>query len=55
MSDRLPEIDFTRVGPAVGTRMPNIVLPNQWGEIVDFHAKRAGRRGLFVVHRSAGW
>jgi hypothetical protein len=55
MSDRLPEIDFTSIGPPLGERWPDMVLPNQWGQAVDFHERRAGRRGLFVVHRSAGW
>ena len=53
--EQLPEVDFTRVGPLEGARLPDIALPNQWGQHVDLHARRAGRRGLLVVHRSAGW
>lgn len=50
-----PWVDFARVGPPQGRRLPNVVLPNQWGQRVDVHAARGGRRGLVVVHRSAEW
>ena len=53
--DALPQIDFDGIGPPAGERMPDIVLRNQWGELVDLHARREGRRALVVVHRSAGW
>lgn len=51
----LPIIDFERVGPPVGVRLPDVVLSNQHGKVVDLHAVRAGRPGLFVVYRSADW
>lgn len=51
----LPVIDFTSIGPAVGTRFPDIVLPDQHGQMVDLHAARAGRRALVVFYRSADW
>jgi peroxiredoxin len=51
----LPRIDFTRIGPAVGARFPDLALPNQRGEIVDLHAARAGQRALVVFYRSARW
>jgi hypothetical protein len=43
------------IGPAVGTRFPDVHLPNQSGTLIDLHADRAGRRALIVFHRSARW
>lgn len=51
----LPQVDFQTIGPAVGTRFPDVSLPDQHGELVDLHRYRAGRPALFVVHRSAEW
>jgi peroxiredoxin len=51
----LPEIDFETVGPAVGTRFPNVALPDQHGQTVDLHAARARRKALIVFYRSADW
>jgi peroxiredoxin len=48
-------IDFTKIGPAVGDRFPDVVLPDQHGNLVHLHDARAGRRALVVFHRSAGW
>jgi hypothetical protein len=42
-------------GPPVGSAMPDIVLPDQDGRVVDLHADRAGRRALLLFHRSADW
>jgi len=50
-----PTLDFTHIGPAVGERFPDLVLPDQSGEPVDLHAARAGRRALVVFYRSAAW
>ena len=47
--------DFDRMGPGVGERFPDVVLPDQHGQPVDFHKTRAGRKGLVVFYRSAGW
>ncbi len=56
MSERtLPPIDFTAIGPAIGTPFPDVRLPNQRGRVVDLHAARAGRRALVVFFRSARW
>jgi peroxiredoxin len=55
MSATLPRIDFVRVGPAVGSRFPDVRLPDQTGTLVDLHAARRGRRALVVFHRSARW
>ena len=51
----LPAIDFTQIGPAIGDRFPDVVLPDQHGKQTNLHAVRAGRRALVVFHRSAGW
>jgi len=51
----MPTIDFARVGPAVGDRFPNVVLPDQQGETVDLHEARRGRPALVVFYRSARW
>lgn len=50
-----PAFDLDKVGPAVGDRFPDVVLPDQHGQSVDLHAARAGRRALVLFHRSAAW
>jgi hypothetical protein len=52
---RLPEIDFAEIGPRVGERFPDVVLPDHLGRAIDLHQVRAGRRALVVFFRSAGW
>lgn len=51
----LPEVDFSEVGPAVGERFPNLVLPDQKSRQIDLHRDRSGRPALVVFHRSADW
>lgn len=51
----LPVVDFSRIGPALGSRFPDIALPDQNGRTVELHTARAGRRALVVFHRSAAW
>jgi len=51
----LTDLDFAAIGPRVGERFPDVRLPDQGGDIVDLHARRAGRRALFVIYRSASW
>lgn len=51
----IPQIDADALGPTVGERFPDIVLPDQSGTLIDLHEDRAGRRALFIVHRSADW
>lgn len=48
-------IDFSRIGPAVGERFPDVVLPDQHGQAVDLHHARGPQRALVVFHRSAAW
>lgn len=51
----IPEIDADALGPVVGEPFPDVVLPDQSGNPIDLHKHRAGRRALFIVHRSADW
>jgi hypothetical protein len=51
----LPQLDFTNIGPGVGSRFPDIRLPDQTGAIVDLHEVRADRPALVVLFRSARW
>ena len=52
---QLPVLDFRHIGPAVGSRFPDVRLPDQAGRLVDLHAERRNRRALVVVYRSARW
>lgn len=47
--------DLNRKGPAIGTRFPDVVLPDQSGAPVRLHESRAGRQALVVFYRSARW
>ncbi len=51
----LPTLDFGRIGPSLGSRFPDVRLPDQTGKIVDLHAVRANRPALVVFFRSARW
>jgi hypothetical protein len=51
----LSPVDFDEIGPPIGQRFPDVVLPDQTGRAVDLHTDRAGRPALVVVHRSADW
>lgn len=51
----IPEVDFETVGPQVGERFPDVVLPDQRGRLVDLHRDRNRRKALVVFHRSADW
>ena len=48
-------IDFSHIGPAVGARFPDVVLPDQHGHTLSLHEARGSRRALVVFHRSAAW
>ena len=52
---QFPSTDFSIVGPQVGERFPDVVLPDQHGNPVDLHAARGERRALIIFHRSARW
>jgi hypothetical protein len=32
-----------------------VSLPDQYGETIDLHQARAGRRAVVLFHRSASW
>jgi len=53
--EQFPPVDFSTIGPPVGQRFPDVVLPDQHGNPVDLHAVRGNRRALIVFHRSARW
>ena len=42
-------------GPAVGERLPEFQLPNQDGEVIDFHSHRGDSKAIVVFYRSAVW
>ena len=42
-------------GPAVGELLPEFELPNQDGDLVDFHAHRGDSKAVVVFYRSAVW
>lgn len=48
------ENDFP-TGPALGEHLPDFELPNQDGELVDFHADRGDSKAIVVFYRSAVW
>jgi len=50
-----PVIDFSQVGPKLGERFPDVVLPDQHGHLVDLHRVRGERRALITFQRSARW
>jgi peroxiredoxin len=52
---RFRSTDFTTIGPQVGERFPDVVLPDQHGNRVDLHAVRGDRRALVIFYRSARW
>jgi peroxiredoxin len=52
---QLPVLDFSQIGPNVGSRFPDIRLPDQAGRLMDLRAARGQRRALVVIYRSARW
>lgn len=52
---QLPVVDFSQIGPNVGSRFPDVRLLDQTGRPMDLHAVRGQRRALVVVYRSARW
>ena len=51
----LPELDFSSIGPSVGSVFPDVELADQTGQSVNLREHQAGRKGLVVFHRSAHW
>lgn len=52
---RYPASEDFPTGPAVGERLPEFKLPNQDGELIDFHADRGESKAIVVFYRSAVW
>jgi peroxiredoxin len=52
---RFPASDFSAIGPRIGERFPDVVLPDQHGNLTDLHTVRGDRRALVIFHRSARW
>jgi peroxiredoxin len=52
---RYPDGNDFPTGPAIGERLPAIVLPDQSGTPVDVEAVRGEGRALVVFHRSVRW
>ena len=52
---RYPASDEFPTGPAIGERLPEFQLPNQDGELIDFHADRGRSKAIVVFYRSAVW
>ena len=48
-------IDFSKIGPAIGESFPDVILPDQHGNMVSLHQARGARRALVVFYRSAAW
>ncbi|MAG37375.1 MAG: hypothetical protein CL878_14165 [Dehalococcoidia bacterium] len=49
LTERFPK------GPAVGDSIPDFVLPDQLGDLVDYRQMRGRKRALILFHRSAAW
>lgn len=50
-----PTLDAEAIGPPRGERLPDVILPDQDGRLVDLHAVRDGQRALVLFIRSADW
>lgn len=51
----MTQLDYTRIGPAIGEAFPDFDLPDVDGNLVRLHRCRRGRRALLVFYRSAAW
>ncbi len=52
---RYPASEEFPTGPAIGERLPDFKLPNQDGELIDYHANRGESGSIVVFYRSAVW
>lgn len=52
---RYPASEEFPTGPDIGERLPEFSLPNQHGELIDFHADRGDSKAIVVFYRSAVW
>ena len=54
-SGRYPDSEEFPTGPAIGERLPDITLPDQYGNPVNIEQARGEGRALVVFHRSVRW
>ncbi len=52
---RYPASEEFPTGPAIGERLPEFTLSNQYDELIDFHADRGESKAIVVFYRSAVW
>lgn len=52
---RYPASHDFPTGPEVGERLPEFTLPNQDGELIDFHQHRGDSKSIVVFYRSVVW
>ena len=52
---RYPATREFPTGPEVGERLPTFSLPNQHGQMIDYHADRGDAKSIVVFYRSAVW
>lgn len=52
---RYPASEEFPTGPEVGERLPEFSLPNQSGEMIDFHQSRGDAKSIVVFYRSVVW
>jgi hypothetical protein len=52
---RYPATAEFPTGPAIGERLPEFSLPNQNGELIDFHKDRGDAKSIVIFYRSAVW
>ena len=52
---RYPASEEFPTGPEIGERLPEFSLPNQDGEMIDFHEDRGDAKSIVVFYRSAVW
>jgi peroxiredoxin len=47
--------EYSDRGPRVGDAFPDILLPDQSGNVVDLHQRRNGRPAVVAFNRSVVW
>lgn len=52
---RYPASEDFPTGPDIGERLPEFTLPNNAGEMIDFHADRGDSKAIVVFYRSTHW
>ena len=48
-------IDVSSLGPQVGEKIPDFVLPDQYGRVRTLDTIMGERGAMLVFHRSADW